>query len=627
MKKQSKMILLSSIVFLNYSCVNQVNSDIASGTIPITFSTNVMNSSTRVTETTFEQGDKVGLYAVLTSNSITQKRYIDNIWLEYGEEGTLIPEKTIFYPEGDAKLDFISYYPYQTQGIEQGKAELSVSVQTDQSNAKQRSQSDFLIAKASNIAGSNQAVGLNYIHKLAKIRIVLKPQNDESAADILKANPRIVATGFKTQASYNVESDSFSNLTEEADIIPYGEWAINEEGNLTGKEFIIIPQTMNTASQSLVMDWNGKIYTCPIPELSMTGSNQCEISVSALQSSNPTLAGIAGNITDWSTVSGGITENKENVNAIHLASLSFALSDIYRVYYGGKPIAEICREYLKSDGLSSRVITSYPIDENEIIDLSQGTVLQLLDKDDAINGGKISWNTQTNTFAYIEGNLPPIQQFYLDSNGKVLLEKPDDPLNVNITSYTIRDIRGGTLQTYPIVKIGTQYWMKENLHATMYQDGSGITKQTTLGNGTGYFKPEKVNYFFYNGEAVTTGELAPENWKIPNLNDWETLQAYVNNDASLLKTGEWLALKAGDTVCASTGESGLNIIPEGLFTQNSDGQTNYVNPDRTAAFWIKGDTNGTLSEKAILFMSTKNTIDFGSSSPERQALSVRCIKE
>lgn len=626
MKKQSKMILLTSIVFLNYSCINQVHPDITSGTVPITFSTQIVQT-TRAIETSFERGDRVGLYAILTSNSINQKRYIDNIWLESGEGGILIPEKTVFYPEGDAKLNFISYYPYQMHGIEAGKAEFPISVQNDQSSKEQYSQSDFLIAKASDIAESNQPIELNYIHKLSKIKIVLKPQDGENAADILKANPKIVATGFKTQASYNVEDDSFSNLTKEMDIVPYGNWTINRDGNLTGKEFIIIPQTMEATTHTFSMDWNGRLYTCPMPELSMTGSNQCEISISALQSSNPTLTGIAGSITDWNTANGGSTENKETLNAIHLASLSFALSNVYRVYHEGRPIAEICKEYLRSDDLTSRTITSYPINEDEEVDLSQGTVLQLLDKSDAINGGNISWDIQTNTFSYIQGSLPSIQQFYLDSNGKVLLEKPDDPININITSYTIRDIRGGTLQNYPIVKIGAQYWMRENLHTTMYQNGTEIPEQTELGNGAGYFKPEDQDYYFYNGEAILSGELAPEKWKIPNLNNWRTLQAYINNNTSLLKVGKWLTFNADDPIYPATGESGLDIKPEGLFVRKSEGVTNYVNPDRSAAFWISGDSNGTLSEKAVLLKSNTDTISFGNSSLERQALSIRCIKE
>ena len=91
-------------------------------------------ASTKVTNTAFEKGDKMGLFATTSSGSIKGKRYIDNLALEYTESSTLVPKKTVFYPEGDVSLDFISYHPYQTEGVATGTPVLPVSVQIDQSN-------------------------------------------------------------------------------------------------------------------------------------------------------------------------------------------------------------------------------------------------------------------------------------------------------------------------------------------------------------------------------------------------------------------------------------------------------------------------------------------------------------
>lgn len=93
----------------------------------------------------------MGLFATTSSGSIKGKRYIDNLALEYTEGSTLVPKKTVFYPEGDVSLDFISYHPYQTEGVAAGTPVLPVSVQIDQSNEKNRAQSDFLVAKAQGI--------------------------------------------------------------------------------------------------------------------------------------------------------------------------------------------------------------------------------------------------------------------------------------------------------------------------------------------------------------------------------------------------------------------------------------------------------------------------------------------
>lgn len=624
LKRQNNIALLCSALLLNISCVNQIGEKLSPGTTPISFSTKVTDSSTRVTNTAFEQGDKVGLFAMLSSTSISGNRYIDNIWLECDDAATLIPEKTVFYPEGDATLDFVSYYPYQETGIAAKHSSINVSVKTDQSSKENYSLSDFVVATASNIKSSTKAIELEYQHKFIKLQLVLTPEEGEDSKDMLKANPQVTVTGFKTKASYDFETNSFSDLDEEADITPYGSWSLNKEGNLVGKEVLVIPQTASSATQAVIIDWNGTLYTCPIPTLETEKYHAYQIEIAAKQSENRTLKGIASSITDWDAATGEKTEDSNMMTTVHLASLSFAQSDIYRIYHEGKPITEICKEYLKSQEINSRAIIAYPIKENEKADLSQGTILKLLDSDAPICGGTISWKSGT-TFSYIQGSDKAIPIFSLDQSGKIISGKTDVPLSINVTSYCIRDIRGGVLQTYPIVKIGTQYWMKENLHATTYENGTSIPKCTELGTGAGYFKPDKVDTYFYNGEAVLAGNLAPEKWKIPNINDWKQLQAYITEDASLLKAGNWIAFTTDSPSCPATGESGLEITPQGLY--NKKEQTKYTNLGRSAAYWISGEKNSTLSEQAALFMSNSNALELTNCNPEKQALSIRCIKE
>ena len=207
----------------NTACVNRIDEEpeveIKEGTIPITFSIKMEKANTKVTNTTFEKGDRMGLFATTSSGSIKGKRYIDNLILEYTEGSTLVAKKTVFYPEGDVPLDFISYHPYQTEGVATGTSVLPVSVQTDQSNEKNRAQSDFLVAKAQGITNKTKSVTLEFQHKLSKLAISLTPDASNSANDLLKANPRIIATGLKTSADYNLEDGTFSNLAGTQDII------------------------------------------------------------------------------------------------------------------------------------------------------------------------------------------------------------------------------------------------------------------------------------------------------------------------------------------------------------------------------------------------------------------------
>ena len=67
--------------------------------------------------------------------------------------------------------------------------------------------------------------------------------------------------------------------------------------------------------------------------------------------------------------------------------------------------------------------------------------------------------------------------------------------------------------------------MGKELHATTYRDGAPLKKQSDLGTDkAGYYKPDKYDIYFYNGESILAGELAPEGWKIPSDADWEQLK-------------------------------------------------------------------------------------------------------
>ena len=497
----------------NTACVNRIDeeseAEIEEGTTPITFSIKMEKASTKVTNTAFEKGDRMGLFATTSSGSIKGKRYIDNLALEYTEGSTLVPKKTVFYPEGDVSLDFISYHPYQTEGVAAGTPVLPVSVQIDQSNEKNRAQSDFLVAKAQGITSKTKSVTLEFQHKLSKLAISLTPDASNSANDLLKANPRIIATGLKTSADYNLEDGTFSNLTGTQDIIASGEWSV-KDNKLTGKEFIIIPQTINDGKQSFIMEWSGRIYSCAIPEVEMSSSTQCIINISAMQSNSNVLSSFAGKIKEWSSLPPIDTDNMEDYTAIHISALSFSLSNVYRIYHEGIPIAEVCKEYLKSASLTSRAVIAYPIGENEKTDLSNGVILQLADRKDTICGGRISWNTDDYGFTYTKGEYTGIDKLYIDNNHKLLLDKPENAIKVNVACYTLRDIRKGVSTEYPIVKIGAQYWMGKELHATTYRDGAPLKKQSDLGTDkAGYYKPDKYDIYFYNGESILAGELAP----------------------------------------------------------------------------------------------------------------------
>ena len=85
-----------------------------------------------------------------------------------------------------------------------------------------------------------------------------------------------------------------------------------------------------------------------------------------------------------------------------------------------------------------------------------------------------------------------------------------------------------------------------------------------MGEGPGYFRPQSTETYFYNGEAVLEGELAPAGWKIPDSDDWQALKEYTKDSASILKAGEWEVLKEGDTIDSGSNLTGFSAYPVDL---------------------------------------------------------------
>ena len=615
------------------ACVNNIGEEMQVGKIPMTFSVKGINSTnTKVSGNAFDKEDEIGLFATFANMDIDQDRYIDNLRLISDGNSNLIPEEEIFYPEGNTELDIIAYYPYDRQGVEPSSSLLPVSVRSDQSTSANLSASDFLVAEVPRVSGSESPIELEFEHKLTKIELVLSAIGDEDIDEMLEANPHVIASGFKTRGQYNFLSGEFEELEHAVDITPAGEWEKKGE-KLVGKEFIIIPQENDEDEQALVMEWNGRIYTCPMPKMEIEGNTICEININAFQTTSGTLSAAKGSIKEWAYSTKAESDTEYDLSTIRIASLSFKDSNVYRVYHESEPVAEICKEYLLADNasLASKAIVVYPV-HNDEADLSEGIVLELKDEETPIHGGRIQWDVEDNSFHYDEGTLEPVTQFYINEEGDICLSKPDSPAHVNIKIHTLRDMRSGKLQEYPIVKVGTQYWMREDLKATQYQGmfGEELRELNSLSGKTGYI--EDKGSYFYPGETLLEGELAPDGWKIPDEDDWDKLIIYIHHNASIIKDGVWKKVSDDNEIFPATNLTGLSCLPYGYYTENENGKTVHMNYERNAVYWMdrkEGET--TLPDNTIFLLYSQNTIAKGNNKVADKscyrALNVRCVKK
>lgn len=183
------------------------------------------------------------------------------------------------------------------------------------------------------------------------------------------------------------------------------------------------------------------------------------------------------------------------------------------------------------------------------------------------------------------------------------------------------DVRGETIHKYPIVKIGTQYWMRSNLEAILYTDGDAILElMNMVEDATGYLS-NNGNYF-YTSNAVLTNKLLPADWRIPTWNDWNLLNTYLGEDASLLKSGEWKLIKDETVLGEASNLSGFNALPVGLWWTKgkiADYEGRYL------GYWTL-DNTGLSVDEAFLLKSNSNTSSPGSISTEK-AYALRALRK
>ena len=627
MKNKSIASFMIKIVMMpllfTISCVNEISEDPVDipGEIPIRLSTQILCNHTRAINNEFQEKDAIGLYVLTQSSAINQKRYIDNMRFTCSQATGFEPEETIYYPKGDGKCDFISYYPFQETGINQDQSIIQVQIHTDQSSVSKHSLSDFMIATNSDITPSQNMVSMEYKHKLCKLKITIKPAPGKDIDELLNDNPSLSLNGFHSDASYDFLTDRFEPSGQTISVTPHGEWKI-ENNALTGKEVILIPEKIESDNHYINIDINGKSYSCPFPDnFQLASEKNCSIAIIYKSSEGIQINNFDHSITDWTEGDSGETTAQETSGVIHLSALKFSKSNVYKAINEGTQVAEICKEYLLADNIDAQAIVVYPV-LNGATDLNNGTVICLLDEPTSIHGGKVSWNKVNNALDYTPGNQSIISDFYITQDNSISISKPENPLLIRLQEDVLTDIRSTETKSYPIVKIGTQYWIGRSLEATRYTDGSSINEiKDYQMNLPGYFTYN--NKYFYTYPAIETGYLSTIGWKIPNQKEWDSLKDYLKNRASNLKSGSRKLIEKGDNYDALN-KSYFNGIPEGYFI-NYEKTKGYAMKDAGVGYWVSQNKSDPETKGGVYLLNTNDEIREGTTAD--RAISVRCIRK
>ncbi len=337
--------------------------------------------------------------------------------------------------------------------------------------------------------------------------------------------------------------------------------------------------------------------------------------------------GMAGDIVTTTIVA---PEKTVSMPALSIAiPTSFNDCWVQRVMYNGVKVAEVCKEYIKE--FDDQRVVVYPCDEDGNAILTQGV--------SASDGGTVVWDEATNTVTYTTGNSTALAMVYL-VNGQIVINAPESAEAAVVEADLLVDKRGNEENVYPIVKIGTQYWLAENLRATKWIDGTAIPMYKSTqsaqwnANTTGAYHVyaddnEYIPIYglLYNGYCIANADmLAPEGWEVASMAQWTALRTYGGPLANNFKSDtdySWNLGKEGNNL------TGFNVWAAGLYSS----ATGDADDGADAWYWTTTPYEDPLSSTPTLQMirfnqTSKNMVRYTTSGHSYTfGHSVRCIRK
>lgn len=158
--------------------------------IPIGISTYI----TRVTETAFESGDRIGLYVVNRNDDGSQNdlkpsgNYVDNMRYTYSYN-TWTPDEIVYWKDDKTCADFYLYYPYQAAHVNENP--VVFKVEADQSKVNSYKNSDVIIGSTLNVAPSQTTVYIASKHVMSQVIIALKPGEGFTDASLAASDIKV----------------------------------------------------------------------------------------------------------------------------------------------------------------------------------------------------------------------------------------------------------------------------------------------------------------------------------------------------------------------------------------------------------------------------------------------------
>lgn len=192
LKKRHYSFLLLLLAF--FSCSKETDLQ-EPERYPVHFTSTVIEDGMlRANGTNWDNGDRIGIFAIAHQSALQPESIIDNndnLPFVTTGNGVFYPQsKSIFYPRDDSSLDFIAYYPYKNS-LDNYHYQIDITEQSDffYSNNLQDVRKD-----------NSQDNILQFKRPLSKITFIVTPNTHGTSLDGLTVS----VEGLKTNASFSL---------------------------------------------------------------------------------------------------------------------------------------------------------------------------------------------------------------------------------------------------------------------------------------------------------------------------------------------------------------------------------------------------------------------------------------
>ena len=253
-----KLYFLSLIILVAFSACNKEDDQLhKQESLPVSFSSSI-EAQTRVIGTNWENGDKIGVFAIENGATLQDETIVENYnnlsFSTFGNGDFSHDSQAIYYPEDGSAIDFIAYYPYSSN-LTSYNYPINIANQVDLLYSNNLKNADK----------NNTSSNLEFNRVLSKLIITVEPKGNGSLKGLT-----VEINGVKTEATFSLANGKLTIDESSA-----GNLSLTPTGTEIKKEVnaLLLPTSEDNSIKVVFKVDNIDIYKWTVPH-ALEGGNR-----------------------------------------------------------------------------------------------------------------------------------------------------------------------------------------------------------------------------------------------------------------------------------------------------------------------------------------------------------------